>query len=82
MTILSYKLSGNQWKESFETENNLGGSDEHFLFVSPFATWSMIFENDDGVDLGRANEIRLAFKARAVPANSRVGYEMRQAIPH
>lgn len=81
VTILSYNKAGNDWKETFTTADNLGGSDEHFLYLSPFATWSIRFEKADGVDLSHVNEIHFHFKAQAVPANSAAHTELLAAIP-
>ena len=70
ITILSYALESGKWTPTFQNTNNLGGSVERYLFVSPFASWNLWFSPDDGVLFERVRQITFAFKARCIPANS------------
>ena len=54
----------------FEVAQNLRGSEEKFIFLSPFAGWTLAFEATDGVDFSHVSQIVLTFKASTIPASS------------
>ena len=70
VAILSYELRSGKWEPTFSKANNLRGSVDRYLFVSPFAGWHVWFSPDDRVDLKHINQIKVAFKAQGIPANS------------
>jgi hypothetical protein len=68
-TILSYKEDGGVWKATYDVTNNLGGSEDKYLYLSPFAGWTLRTDDrGDGVDWTNVREIKLLFKARDLPS--------------
>jgi hypothetical protein len=68
-TILSYKIAPNGLTEIVAVENNLGGDDNKYLYLSPFAGWTLQTEGDDHVDWSKVAELKFLFKATFIPAD-------------
>jgi hypothetical protein len=68
-TILSFSKSGTDWKPTFDIANNLGGSESEYLYLSPFAGWTLRVTGNDGVDWSKVHAIKLSFRAKTIPSN-------------
>jgi hypothetical protein len=68
-TTLSYRRKGAGWQELVVVSNNLGGSDDKYLYLSPFAGWTLRTMGDDQVSWARVREIKFLFKARFIPSD-------------
>src|SRR5262249_26193325 len=68
-TTLAYRRKGKAWEPLVEVSNNLGGSDDKYLYLSPFAGWTLQKMGDDQVNWTRVKEIKLSFRARFIPSD-------------
>ncbi|MBX5164791.1 collagen-like protein [Rhizobium sp. NZLR4b] len=66
-SILSAELVDGNWKDTFVVTNNLRGDDENYSYLSPFAGWTLKFE--DAIDLQVASEINFTFQGRSIPSD-------------
>lgn len=66
-TNLAYNFDGSKWIEVASTSNNLRGSQDTFIYLSPFATWSLIIQPDTKIDWNQVDEITFKFKMQFVP---------------
>jgi hypothetical protein len=66
-TILGQRSTAEGWSPIFEVEGNLRGSDNRYLFLSPFATWVLRAEPPNCISFEKLTEMKLSFHARVIP---------------
>jgi hypothetical protein len=69
-TILSFHKAGSGWTPTFDIANNLGGSQSQYLYLSPFAGWTLLVTGTDQVDWSKADAITFKFRAKTIPTNA------------
>lgn len=77
-TNLLYDFSGGQWTEVASTANNLRGSADRFLYLSPFATWGFYVQSDTRINWTRVQQLVFKFKGKFIPRlSTRLNAHMR-----
>lgn len=68
-TTLAYRKKNEQCEPIVDISNNLEGN-ERYLYLSPFAGWTLQTTGDDHVDWSGVKEVKFSFKVRFVPSAS------------
>jgi peptidoglycan hydrolase CwlO-like protein len=61
-TDIEYPLEGNEGTRT-RVDDNLGGKEGEYVYLSPFSTWTLIVDKDlnPGLDLSRVQEVEILF---------------------